>query len=924
MTSLSRRKFIRNSLIFAAAAPAVNSGLISSKLLSAQSDDKNRKNKSIRLTWVDGKTPSCHTGTAFGVPWPMGYVPAGSGFVLKNSKKESLPVESWVTAVWPDGSIKWTGHSISSCCPVSEYYTIEPGIPPKSTATVYTEITDKLITIDTGIIRCRIERTGKYLISDIERNGLIILRNCMLTGMRQDSPDISSVPQKFESYIESAQIEQKGTLRTVVKITGFHECEQDRRWLPFTIRLYFHAESDAVRMVHTFIFNGDENHDFIRGLGIRFNVPLYDELYNRHIRFSGQNKGLWGEAVQPLTGLRRYPGPNIGQNQYLGKKVPDIKTWDRSVSTRMHWIPAWGDFTLTQPNANGFTVKKRTKQGYTWINADQGNRSNGLGYVGGPSGGIAFGMRDFWKLHPTQIDIRNAASESAEVTQWIWSPESPPMDIRFYHDGLGQDIEGPLKGVDIDGIKSSVPESPYAKQLDALNITYEDYEPGFGTPQGIARSTDFYLFACESTPSRETLAGFAESVSLPPQLAVQPEDFLAAGVFSNMWGLPDRSSNTLKKIEDRLDWSIRYYHDQVEQRHWYGFWDYGDVMHTYDAERHVWRYDIGGYAWDNSELSTDMWLWYSFLRSGDKKAFRLAEAMNRHNRDVDIYHAGRFRGLGTRHNVQHWGCSAKQLRISTSMNRRFHYYITTDERTGDVLWEVLDADKQLANINPVRKLPGQPFKVKESRIGVGTDWGSAVSNWLTAWERTGDPKYRAWIENSMRDIGKSKWGFFTDTFAFDIETKKMTPPEDSNPGASHLSTMFGLPEVCAELIQLLDVPEFYDAWIKYCMLYNAPREEQKKILGEKYRDPGFVISHSRITAWAAAMSKNRDLAKRAVKELLTNEWGPEPELKTRHIGGPFVLNPIDEAAWVSTNDSAQWGLAAIQVSALVTDAVSIY
>src|SRR5690606_30534305 len=222
----------------------------------------------------------------------------------------------------------------------------------------------------------------------------------------------------------------------------------------------------------------------------------------------------------------------------------------------------------------------------------------------------------------------------------------------------------------------------------------------------------------------------------------RPADLLRAQVFGTMWALPDRSSRSLAKIEDRLDWSIDYYAKQVAQHHWYGFWDFGDFMHTYDADRHMWRYDVGGYAWDNSELSTDMWLWYTFLRSGDPRAFRLAEAMNRHNRDVDIYHIGRFAGLGTRHNVQHWGCSAKQLRISTAAYRRFHYYLTTDERTGDVLSEVTEADRQLGNINPVRKLPGEPFNVAEARIGVGTDWGSAAANWLTAWERTGDSKYR--------------------------------------------------------------------------------------------------------------------------------------------------------------------------------------
>ena len=41
------------------------------------------------------------------------------------------------------------------------------------------------------------------------------------------------------------------------------------------------------------------------------------------------------------------------------------------------------------------------------------------------------------------------------------------------------------------------------------------------------------------------------------------------------------------------------YRSQQDQRGWYGF-NYGDVMHTYDFDRHEWRYDIGGFAWDNS------------------------------------------------------------------------------------------------------------------------------------------------------------------------------------------------------------------------------------------------------------------------------------------------------------------------------------
>ena len=53
-------------------------------------------------------------------------------------------------------------------------------------------------------------------------------------------------------------------------------------------------------------------------------------------------------------------------------------------------------------------------------------------------------------------------------------------------------------------------------------------------------------------------------------------------------------------------------------------------MHAYDPVRHTWRYDIGGFAWDNTELASNMWLWYNFLRTGRADIWRMAEAMTRH------------------------------------------------------------------------------------------------------------------------------------------------------------------------------------------------------------------------------------------------------------------------------------------------------
>ena len=899
---MNRRDFLKTGSALAAAIPVATSAVTEPSPPRPAASPAPAGSRSV--SWLDGTPPTAQTGSVWGLPWAEGELSGEVPLTMKTESGDAVPLQTWSTAYWPDGSIKWTGHAIASDVAVTQTLFVSRGAPTAPVHGVSVSEGEKFVVADTGKIRCVIPRSGPLLFASIERSGKTIAQNARLIGYRQDKaefePGEESTSEFFQGETESVVVEQDGPVRAVVRIQGKHRTKAGRLWLPFTVRLYFHANGESARITHTLVYDGDDQKDFINGLGLRFDAPQHDELHDRHVRFVGEGSGLWAEAVRGITGLRRNPGESVKDAQVAGTATPPLTDWDRRVSERLQYIPAWGDFTLTQLCANGFAIRKRTKPGHAWIDSDQGGRSSGVAYVGGASGGLLFGMRDFWQLHPTQIDIRHANTERAEATVWIWSPESPAMDVRFYHDGLGMDT--------------------YEKQYDGgLEITYEDYEPGFGSAHGVARTSDFTLYALGSTPSREETIALADTIRNPALLTATGEDFLASGVFGGLWSLPDRSTPGKARLEDRLDWSVQYYKDQVDQRHWYGFWNYGDVMHTYDEDRHVWRYDVGGYAWDNSELSPDLWLWYSFLRTGRRDEFRLAEAMTRHTRDVDIYHLGRFAGLGTRHNVQHWGCSAKQLRISTAAYRRFHYYLTADERTGDVLREVVEADQQLATLNPSRKLkdasaPGA------TRIGIGTDFGSAAANWLTEWERTGDQKYRGWLEDAMKTIGNHELGFFAGDFGYDPVTRKLLPPGDVKPSVSHLSAVFGLVEVCSELIRLIDVPEFTNAWLQYCTLYSASSEDQVAALGQPLGRGSLRSAHSRLTAYAANMTSDEDLAKRAWSELEKTEQQPGT-LDTQHIEGPTTLNPIEEAAWVSTNDSAQWGLAAIQNLALIPDAL---
>jgi hypothetical protein len=893
MSELSRRNLLMGTAI-AGAAGAL--GLPRAKAAAAPDPGDVGQAR-----WLEGRVPAATPGVTWGMPWPRGRFPAGQDFAVSTVDGQPVPAQTWETGYWPDGSVKWTAHAIGPQAATAPAYRVEPGRPVAPATRVTVATNRDTIDVDTGAVRVRLGRRGGALVRSISRDDREIARDGELVCLRTDDPDDdTSRRETFTSAIRAVRVEQSGPVRAVVRVEGTHRAGR-REWLPFVVRLYFHAGSDGVRMVHTFVFDGDHDRDFITGLGVRFRVPLPDEPYDRHVRLAGAGDGVLAEAVQGLTGLRRDPGAAVRAAQVAGQRTPDISTWATTVSSRVQYIPAWGDYTLRQLSANGYQIRKRTKRGHGWVTVHDGGRASGLGYVGGASGGLALGMRDFWQLHPTQLDVRGAAGEAAELTLWLWSPDATPMDLRFYHDGLGQDT--------------------HAKQLQGLEVTYEDYEPGYDTPHGIARTSELMFWALAATPSAERFAQLAAAVRTPPLLVAPPAHLHAAGVFGD-WAPVDRTTPARARIEDRLDFLFEFHRGQVEQHGWYGFWDYGDVMHTYDGDRHAWRYDVGGYAWDNSELSTDIWLWYQFLRSGRSDVFRMAEAMTRHTGEVDVYHLGRYAGLGTRHGVQHWGDSAKQLRISTAANRRFYYFLTADERVGDLMRELIHTDRTFLVVDPIRKIRTEPYTPDPHAlsIGFGTDWSALAAAWLTEWERGGNPLARQRLESTMRTIGAQVNGFVQGSALYDLATGEFAVAAPAV-SVSHLSAVFGLVEMCSELVDLCDDPEFTREWLRYCRFYNATAAEQTAEFGASFGNLNLRQAHSRLTAYAAARTGDPALAARAWQEFHAGHagYGPNVSWRATRVDPPLVLAPVDETDFVSTNASAQYGLAAIQCLALVGD-----
>ncbi|MBN2181483.1 MAG: hypothetical protein JW715_06185 [Sedimentisphaerales bacterium] len=845
--------------------------------------------QNVQIKWLGEKTPVGPIGVSWGVPWPEGTVRRDQQFRLKTDNDETKPLQSWTLAYWPDGSVKWTGFATTADANDTGPMIVEeaqavttsgPAVRIKGAETAGSWL------VDTGLMQVLLGGKEGSLIDSITVDGREVARNGRLEAILQNGPETNYLhPSPREVYVSSIKkvtVEQEGPVRAVVKFEGIHkEVNGSREWLPFVVRLYFYAGLQPIKVVHTIMFDGDKNEDFLRGLGLAFDVPLRGGLRDRTVRFAGADGGLWSEPT--VTGGRG----GFGRRGRADTQDPSAQ---------------WDEFKLVQSNSEGFSIVKRTNDKSSWLEAAQGKRAAGYVFAGDETGGLGVAVKDFWQSHPSALEVRGATAEAATVLAWLWSPDGPAMDMRFYDTHGHGNVNG--------------------------SGNYEDYEEGYDDPVGVARTSELMLYPSGQMPSRDESVAQAKMANEPPLLTINPQIIHAAGIFG-LWSLPDRSTPFKELVEDRLAGALDYYRNAIEQHHWYGFWHYGDVRHAYDTQRHMWRYDVGGYAWDNTELGSVLWLWYSYIRTGDADIFRMAEAMTRHTSEVDTYHFGRFAGLGSRHNVVHWGDSAKEPRVSQAAHNRFYYYLTTDERIGDIMKMVLVADKTTSEVDMMRK--AQPRNEREAkypgRVRVGPDWLAFVSNWMTEWERTGETKWRDKIMAGVNSMAEMPYGMRTGrnlVMGYDPATGKLYQVDDS-PGTYNLTTIQGGAEVAFELTDLLDDPTWEKIWLQYCRLGNAPAEVllRDKETGAEGADASMIGEQGggnsqgtpRLAAYVYYKTKNPAFAERAIQGV---GYG-RSNYNTTRIEAPEVLNPVDEARGVSTNTSAQSSLMDIEILEMVKD-----
>jgi hypothetical protein len=750
----------------------------------------------VTLHWLDGAPPANSQGVSWGIPWPKGTVQKTDSFALTAADGASVPVQTWPLAYWPDGSIMWSGQSISAKPGLAGPFQIAVGAPAAPAAKIVCTQDAAGISIDTGVMTSRIPKQGSSLFESISIGDRKIAENGKLVLTLEDRSQFDSQKilrqEDFVSQIKTVTLEQQGPVRAVVKIEGNHKSTTgDRAFLPFTVRLYFNAGLDSIRMVHSFVFDGDDQKDFIKGLGLSFSVPMREEVINRHVRFGGDT-GMWAEPVKPVVGRRDITYGNQGMvfpDQVAGKRIPNIDQYAAAQQQYIRDAAQWDDYKLTQVNPDGFTIEKRTQNKSSWLHVMDGHRALGSAFLGDVTGGMAVDVKKFWQKYPASFEIHGATTAAGQLTVWLWSPDAPAMDLRHY-DVIGH----------------------------GLDMAYEDWKQGWDSALGVANTSELTLRAVSGVPSDQELVDMSKGTSAPAMLVCSPQYYHSQRA-CGFWSLPDQSSAVRRGLETQLTNALDFYGKEVDFRSWYGFWDYGDMMRMYDETRHEWRYDIGGWAWNNTELLPDYWLWYSFLRTGKADIFRLAEAMTRDTSEVSVHHIGRFAPLGSRHNVNHWGDGAKQPRISECGLKRPYYFLSTDERVGDLMREQLTADFTYADVK--RTDPRMPDNSGPyTSASFGTDWAAYCINWLTEYQRTGDTKWLDKIKAGMdsqvalarapaRLLGAGPYDPTTGKF--------MTQPggRGGASGPTGFDLLFGTVEIMAEMELTVDDPKYWDAFHAY-------------------------------------------------------------------------------------------------------------
>ena len=338
------------------------------------------------------------------------------------------------------------------------------------------------ITINTGAIDHPAEQSGgaarsprsRSATRPIARNGKLI---CTLED-RSDyaKPSARSARRIFESQIDSVTVEQSGPVRAVVKITGKHQSTTGRSSLAAVCRAALFLRRDRIRSgwFTPSSLTATSRRISSGGWAFASTCRCASRSHNRHVRFAGET-GIFAEPIatdlrndasQPATRIRkpdcrrRQACPDIGRRSRAARLVKDTGGLG-CVQTRCRSRPmVTRSRSARTPKAAGFAAAG----GHT--------RRSGTAFIGDTTGGLACEHEEFLARVPDRTGNQKTPQPTPRA-------DAVALVARFARDGFA-----PLRH----------------RRATAWMRSYEDYQPGFSTPTGVARTNEMTFRAIQRCP----------------------------------------------------------------------------------------------------------------------------------------------------------------------------------------------------------------------------------------------------------------------------------------------------------------------------------------------------------------------------------------------------------------------------------------
>ena len=204
----------------------------------------------------------------WGLPLPRGRVKDVRALRLRAKDERRLPVQCDAQARWPDGSVKWgllTVPGLRVGAQQKTKLTLESG-PAVPRPGILVRETAGGLRVNTGALRFVVRKQGSIagdffcrardrwtkradrldLVMEVERAGKLTAYRAALEPSRR------------------LQVESLGPFRAVIAVRGAHGAADGRMFGPYVLRFEVHAGSNALRLTHSVVFDGDPDRDFVR------------------------------------------------------------------------------------------------------------------------------------------------------------------------------------------------------------------------------------------------------------------------------------------------------------------------------------------------------------------------------------------------------------------------------------------------------------------------------------------------------------------------------------------------------------------------------------------------------------------------------------------------------------------------------------